>query len=302
MKIACPHPQCSSRQIVSPKTKLIIRNGSFYRSSDCRWISKFFCKCCKKYFSLTTLRPDRYQKKRRINSPLFRLYCSGMTQTRLALEFNVTRKTVVRKIRFLAKLKQASHLSFLETHYQTQPLSQIQFDDLETSEHTKCKPLSVTLAVDPRTRKILTFQVSCMPAKGHLAAISRQKYGYRTDERPEKWDLFMKQLIPYVKPECIWTSDENPHYPAPLKRHHPLATHHRKKAGRGAITGQGELKKLKFDPLFSLNHTCAMLRANMSRLFRRTWNTTKKKQGLIDHLTLYVSYHNHFLTPPIPEV
>jgi hypothetical protein len=228
-----------------------------------------------------------------------------MTQTRLALDLNVTRKTVVRKIRYLARLKEIDHQAFLETYYRDQPLAEIQFDDLETSEHTKCKPLSVTLAVDPQTRKILKFQVSSMPAKGHLASISRQKYGYRADERPEKWDLFMKELIPYAKPECVWTSDENPHYPAHLKRHHPQATHVRVKGGRGAITGQGELKKLKFDPLFSLNHTCAMLRANMSRLVRRTWTTTKNKQGLIDHLTLYVSFHNEFLTPPrtpIPEV
>ncbi|MDR3607717.1 MAG: hypothetical protein P4M08_10090 [Oligoflexia bacterium] len=109
----------------------------------------------------------------------------------------------------------------------------------------------------------------------------------------------MREFIPYVREDCHWTSDENPHYPYYLKRHHPSATHTRVKGGRGAITGQGELKKLRFDPLFSLNHTCAMLRANLNRLFRRTWCTTKTKQGLIDHLSMYVSYHNRVLTPPI---
>jgi hypothetical protein len=302
MKITCPDPQCSSHVVSSPKIKRIVRNGSFYRSSDSRWISKFFCRCCKKYFSTTTLRLDRYQKKRRINYRLYRLYCSGTTQTRLALELKVTRKTVVRKIRILAELERRNHERFLETTYKNRPLTEIQFDDLETSEHTKCKPLSVTLAVDPRTRRILKFKVSSMPAKGHLAMISRRKYGYRPDERPEKWDQFMKELTAFVSPECTWSSDENPHYPAHLKRHHLLAKHVRVKGGRGAITGQGELKKLKFDPLFALNHTCAMLRANMSRLVRRTWTTTKNKQGLIDHLSLYVSYHNRFLTAPISEV
>jgi len=225
-----------------------------------------------------------------------------MTQTRLARELKVTRKTVVRKIRFLAERERKNHEEFLKATLKNRPLSEIQFDDLETSEHTKCKPLSVTLAVEPKTRKILQFAVSSMPAQGHLATISRRKYGYRIDERPEKWERFMRELQAWVTPECTWTSDENPHYPAHLKRHHPFAKHVRVKGGRGAITGQGELKKLKFDPLFSLNHTCAMLRANMSRLFRRTWNTTKNKQGLIDHLTLYVSFHNRFLTPPFSEV
>jgi len=39
------------------------------------------------------------------------------------------------------------------------------------------------------------------------------------------------------------------------------ATHRTVKGRRGSIAGQGELKKIGFDPLFSLNHTCAMLRA-----------------------------------------
>ena len=55
-------------------------------------------------------------------------------------------------------------------------------------------------------------------------------------------------------------------------------------------------KKVKFDPLFSLNHTFAMLRANVNRLFRKTWCTTKKPQRLADHLALYALYHNEVLT------
>jgi hypothetical protein len=217
----------------------------------------------------------------------------------MSLLLSLNRKTVVRKIRFVAQVERQEQERFLE-HYKSSPLQEIQFDDLETSEHTKCKPLSVTLAVEPKTRKILKFQVASMPAKGLLAKISRQKYGKRLDERPEKWDQFMRELVPYVKPECIWTSDENPFYPSHLKKHHPQARHIRVKGGRAASTGQGELKKLRFDPLFALNHTFAMLRANMNRLFRRTWCTTKTKQGLIDHLTLYVSYHNRVLTQPLP--
>jgi len=65
---------------------------------------------------------------------------------------------------------------------------------------------------------------------------------------------------------------------------------------RGCVAGQGELKKIGFDPLFSLNHTYAMMRANINRLFRRTWNTTKDPRKLRDHIDLYVWYHNSELT------
>ena len=298
MKIQCPRSQCSSHSFTSPKLKAIVRNGSFRRQSDCRRIRRYFCRCCGSYFSNATPRADRYQKKRKANYAIYRLYSSGVSQRRLAKVLNLNRKTVVRKVRYLAELERKRQEVFLKSHYGSKPLSQIQFDDLETSEHTKCKPLSVTLAVDPETRKIIKFKVASMPASGLLAEISRRKYGFRKDERPSQWNAFMKELTPFTTRECVWSSDENPHYSAPLKRHHPLATHTRFKGARGATTGQGELKKLWFDPLFALNHTCAMLRANLNRLFRRTWCTTKNKQGLIDHLSIYISYHNQALTGP----
>jgi transposase-like protein len=296
MKMKCPRPDCSSHTLPSPNLRPIVRNGFFRRSSDSRRIRKYFCRICKTYFSDASLRPDRYQKKRKINFHLSRLYDSGISQRRLALVLNLNLKTVVRKIRYQAALARLDQAKFLETHYKNKPLMQVQFDDLETSEHTKCKPLSVALAVDAQTRAILGFQVSSMPAKGHLAQVSREKYGRRADERGRGWDLMLKELVPFVHPTAIWTSDENPFYPHYLKKHHPQATHVRVKGGRGANTGQGELKKLQFDPIFSLNHTCAMLRANLNRLFRKTWCTTKTKQGLIDHLSLYVSFHNRVLT------
>ena len=135
-----------------------------------------------------------------------------------------------------------------------------------------------------------------MPAKGPLSDIARKKYGYRKDERPAGWNAFFQDLKGVVHPEARFLSDENPHYPRHLKRHFPNAEHATTPGARGCVAGQGELKKLVHDPLFSLNHTCAMLRANMNRLFRRTWSTTKTVQGLIDHLSVYIRYHNTVLT------
>ena len=274
----------------------IVRNGTFFRKSDSRYIRRYYCRNCEKHFSLSTLSAAYHQKKRRITVPLKKLLCSGVSQRRAAKILGVNPKTVVRRFRYLAAQEKHAHQKWLKSEYGNAPLSFIQFDDLETSEHTKCKPLSVTLAVDPFRRKILSFQVSQMAAKGLLVHKARQKYGHRKDQRPEGWEALMIELRPYVSRTATWTSDENPHYPKYLFKHHQDATHIQVKGGRGCIAGQGELKKLNYDPLFSLNHTCAMLRANLNRLFRRTWCTTKNKQGLLDHLALYVTYHNQVLT------
>lgn len=287
----------SSEDVPSPRLRRVVRNGHFFRRSDSRWIVRFLCRDCGKHFSRATGSACFLQKKRRVNHRLKLLLCSGVSQRRSARILGVNEKTVARKLKFLALQARRSQAEFLR-QYQTEKVSCVQFDDLETSEHSKCKPLSVALAVEPKSRRILSFQVSQMPAKGLLAKTARRKYGPRADERGVGWDKLMRELVPMVQSDATWISDENPHYPRFILSHHPESIHAPVKGRRGCIAGQGELKKVGFDPLFSLNHTCAMLRANLNRLFRRTWCTTKKREGLIDHLALYVDYHNQVLTAP----
>jgi len=295
----CPNLSCQSRTHPDPKNSPVVRNGFFFRSSDSRSIQRFLCRSCGKHFSRATGHPCFSQKKRRINFLLGRLLCSGVSQRRAARILRVNPKTVVRKFRFLADQARSEHQVWLK---KIPPLSlnQCQFDDLETAEHTKCKPLSVALVVDPNMRKILGFQVSQMPAKGLLTKLAFKKYGPRRDLRPQGWNQIFKDLRPVLSAKVEITSDENPHYPKYIEKHFPHSTHVRIKGGRGAISGQGELKKLRFDPIFALNHTCAMLRANLNRLFRRTWCLSKTRQGLIDHLWIYTVYHNTVLTPEPP--
>ncbi len=296
MKLNCPNPSCLLPAHSSPKIRPIVRNGRAYRRSDSRWIQKYFCRICGTHFSQATFDIRYHQKNRRINPRLYLLLVSGVSQRRAAKILNVNLKSVVRRFRFLAEQSRIENQIYLDTLYKNTPIREIKFDDLETCEHTKCKPICVSLAVEAKSRKILGFQASSMPPKGLLALVSRKKYGSRHDHRPIGWLKLMHELKSYAHPDARFVSDEHPQYPQFLKHHFPHSTHYSVKGGRAAITGQGELKKLKFDPLFALNHTFAMLRANINRLFRRTWCTTKKIQGLIDHLSLYVHYHNTNLT------
>ena len=101
-----------------------------------------------------------------------------------------------------------------------------------------------------------------------------------------------KDLRTCVAPNSRFLSDQNPHYPKYVEKFFPLAKHETIKGRRGCVGGQGELKKGAFDPMFSVNHTFAMLRANICRLIRRTWCTTKKIDALADHIAIYVNFHN----------
>lgn len=289
-----PDTECSSHSH-DPRAGHIVRQGSYFRRSDGQRIQRYQCRICGVRFSSATRSECYRQKKRQLNHELMLLICSGVSQRRAAKLLKVSRKTIARKFRFLAERARRQQAAWLKS-LPPESITYVQFDDLETFEHTKCKPLSVALAVEPSERKILAYSVSQMPAKGKIAEIARKKYGPRKDQRAKGWDSMFSELVSRVHPEAVWRSDQNPHYPKALQKHFPRSKHETVLSRRGCIVGQGELKKIGFDPLFSLNHTCAMLRANMNRLFRRTWCTTKKVSGLEDHLSLYVAYHNQVLT------
>lgn len=145
----------------------------------------------------------------------------------------------------------------------------------------------MTAIVDKKTRHILGTKVSTIGAFGHLAEISRKKYGKRKNNHREKMHELFKSTQNLIYPYATFESDEHMFYPKIVKTHFPHATHIRYPGGRSCIAGQGELKKLKFDPLFCINHTYAMFRANINRLFRKTWNTTKSIEQLQKHLDIY---------------
>jgi transposase-like protein len=287
----CPYTDCTNKNLSSKRT--VIRTGRYRRKSDGQWIPRFWCRSCKKTFSSATFNECYRQKKRQKNEIIRRLLSGGISQREAARVLKINRKTVVRKFLFLG---QRELVKFRNSNLQKPLALEVEFDDMETFEHSKCKPLSITLVVEYKTRRILDFEVSQMPAKGHLSKKARKKYGFRKDFRSIGRKELFKRVQPLVHKNALIRSDSNPYYPKDVRRFFPLARYETILGGRGAVTGQGELKKLKFDPIFSLNHTCAMYRANVNRLFRKTWCTTKKKERLALHLAIYANSHNRRLS------
>lgn len=269
-------------------------HGSYKRSSDGQTIQRYHCKICKSTYSAATLSPLKWQKKRQINHLLMELLSSNVSLAAAARMLRVNPKTVAKKLLFLGGICEEQNQKNA-INYRT--VDQIQFDELQTIEHTKCKPLSVAMAVSKNERKILGFRVSSMPATGHLAKISRKKYGVRPDHRKAGLNDLFNDLSRLLRPNITISSDECSFYNGVVRSYFPKAKVNQYTGKKGSLAGQGELKKTRFDPIFSINHTFAMLRANVSRLIRKTWNTTKKVSGLICHLNIYVWMHNTKKTP-----
>ena len=290
MNYGCPNLACKNYS----KTDFIIKNGRFKRKSDSRYVQKFKCTYCGKQFSKATFTLEKYQKKRRVNSRVFELLASGVSMRRTAKLVRVDKKTIQRKLKYLGKKSKLKHDQFLKKLAKSK-VDHMQLDDLISIEHTKLKPVSISIAVDAKRRYVLGVEVSRIAAFGHLAQISRRKYGYRKSEHKQSLDKLFKTITPVVDKNALVESDEHNLYPEFVESYLPSTKYKQYKGARGCVAGQGELKKLNYDPLFSINHTCAMFRANINRLIRKTWCTTKDLEQLTNHIYIFVNYYNKML-------
>jgi transposase-like protein len=288
----CPHCQLPFNP--SDPRPAVVRFGYFVRGIDKTLHRRYRCKGCRRTFSDATFSIYFGQKKRHVNEPIFRFLASAGSQRRLGVNLKVNRKTVVRKFLFLGQLADGILKS---DRFKYDKSKVVEFDDLETFEHSNLKPVSVLMMVESKSRRILGFNVAQMPSKGKVAGKSRAKYGQRKDERGVARNLLFQELAPFIEPDAVMKSDQHPNYAASVKKYFPNADFRTFQSRRARAHGQGELKQGRFDPLFSINHTFAMMRANINRLVRRTWNTTKKRERLYLHLAIYTLFHNWVLIP-----
>ena len=292
MKIGCKNSNCKSYGSKSN----IVKEGSYFRKSDSRRIQRFRCKRCLKKFSAATGTLEANQNKRRINKSIEGLLCSSVSMRRIAILLNINRKTVKRKLIYLAKKAELVQEEYLES-LESSPVFGVQIDDLITIEHSKLKPLTVSIAVNSNNRKILGAEVRQIAAFGLLAEKSVRKYGKRKSEHFDGLETLFSKIHKAIDKDAIIESDDHKMYPYFIKKYCPTVIHHRLKSEKSSVVaGQGELKKTKHDPIFCINHTLAMFRANINRLVRRTWCTTKDLNMLQKHIQIYIGFHNNRLT------
>jgi transposase-like protein len=280
----CPNTDCPTFR----KRHAIVKDGSYKRAGDSKKIQRYLCKSCGKRFSSATGALLFKHKHRRITPMIFRMYCSAISQRRMAKILGVSRSTVERKITVLAVRSRRNQARFLKG----KTVHHLQIDDLITKENSKLKPLTVSIGVDAESYQILGAKVAQIPAFGHLAKIAQKKYGHRKCHHREVLKALFSVLKDVVDPYAHIRSDKHEKYPDFVNANFPEADYVTYKSERSCVAGQGELKKIKFDPLFAINHACAMMRANINRLVRKTWCTTKVPKRLQDHLDIFVWYFN----------
>lgn len=209
-----------------------------------------------------------------------------------ALNHQCSFNTVYKKFLWLSSLAKSKHLN---TSFD---FKELQFDEMESIEHTKLKPLTIAMAVSD-DYQILGVRVGKIPAKGHLAKISVKKYGHRSNES----ELVVKELLENIRSnirnkEFVLKSDSKSSYLKiakdifPEQRHAVhVAQENKEKRRELKYTN---LEKRIFDPIFALNQRFAKLRDHIKRLTRRSWCTSKKIENLERHIYLYIAVNNGY--------
>lgn len=281
-------PNFATNQLCSKDN--VLRDVHFYRASESRWIQRFKCKSCGRKFSHATGTLEFGQHKRHLNREVRHLLSSKVSMRRVAYVLGINRRTIERKMHYLAKRARRRHREMLQSLESA--VTHLQFDDQITTEHTKMKPVTISIAIDVKRRLILGAEVGRIPSSGLLAAKSRKKYGPRPSEHGRCLKRLFQQIASTVAPGALVQSDEHRLYPKFVNHYLPRVTHVRHLGGRASVAGYGELKNKTFDPLFGINHTCATFRDDLARLGRRTWCTTKKVDRLQMQTDIMIEYEN----------
>lgn len=279
----CINSNCSSH---AKQNFSFHKVGSFYIKRLKQRVTRFRCSDCGRVCSSRSFKLDYRHKKMDLNYKLAQLLVEGNSIRGCSRILGLTYKSTYLKFLWLKKV--VTHKKSL-IQYRDE---EIQFDELETIHHTKCKPLSI--AVVTGKEYLLNLKVAEMPAKGKLAQISLAKYGPRKDQRAETIEGALKEVKEkLVKAEGIKIkSDAHPAYKKIVEQVF-LCVDYKQHSRRGNIE-KLRLKvhesshKKRFDPLFDVNHACALLRSQIKRLVRRSWCTTKKVENLQIHLDLFI--------------
>lgn len=260
-----------------------IRKGHFRVKRTQKIYRRFQCSRCKKTLSSRSFAIDRWHKKPDLNLTLLKNLTSSMSLRACARNIGMTKNNTYKKFLWFGALAQSIKKNLL---MQAEVLF---FDEMQTFEHTKCKPLSVALMVNEKY-EILDIQVAEMPSTGKLAEISLRKYGPRNDHREEALQkLFQNIKSALTTAPVLIKSDGHPSYPKFVKQYFPeikYEQHSRSEKERHRDRLHESHTKREYDPMFELNQRCAKIRSDIKRLARRTWCTTKRWVNLQRHLDL----------------
>lgn len=292
----CPRAECPSRSQPSFRWA---RKGHFRRRCDGRSVQRFRCLHCERTFSIQTFRLDYRLKKPTLHLRLFGLFVSKVTHRQSARVLNCSRRTIAHRLRLLGGHCKDFHQTTLARAAARGGIHGVfQLDELETYETSRrLAPVTVPLLIERHSRCVIHVETAPLPARGRLSArdhARKQKretcFGRRFSgsTRAVLSTLTQLRAVHDEDSSVVVQTDCKTSYVSALSKTFGVRLRHQR-------TSSKERRNSK-NPLFPVNHTFAMLRDGISRLVRRSWAASKKRERLEWHLWIWIAYRNYVRT------
>jgi len=286
----CPSPTCRSGFSHVPFRWC--KDGFYPRLADGRRVQRFRCLACARRFSVQSFRLDFRQHKPHLNVPLLGHFISKVTHRQSARVLKIDRKTVHRRLRLFGPAMGELHQFFLARAVRQGGLrGMFGFDELETYEHNRrLKPVTVPVLIHRDTRFVVHLEAGQLPARGCLSEADKAKklfYGPRPSESNAMVDRCFAVLSRVHRPSEYLqiVADGKRSYPPIIKKYF---TH----IAALAQVPSNDPRNTS-NPMFQINHTFASLRDGVSRLVRRSWAASKKKEELVHHAWIWTGWKNY---------
>jgi len=289
----CPYPACPAH---SKPPFLWRRKGSYRRRCDGRVVPRFLCLTCRRSFSAQAFRLDYRLQRPGLCAQVFRLLVAKVTLRQAARTLGCGRGTVEHRLRLLGAHCREFHHEQLRRVAAAGGLRGVfQLDELETFEgDRRLAPVSVPVLIESKSFFVLHANTAPLPARGNLCASDRKRKaareareGVRKSGSAEAvqrcWERLAAAAAPGEMVE-VATDCKSQYRRQLAATFGTRLLHYRAHSSEPRVPGS---------LLFPINLTLAMLRDGVSRLVRRNWGASKKRERLELHQWIWIGYRNY---------
>lgn len=285
----CPSTRCPAHR--RPFEGFFVRQGFYRPLGRAHAVPRFRCRVCLRGFSRQTFRADYRHKKPYLNATCLRLFVACVGQRQTARVLQVSRKTIERRFRWLARHAEGFHANRLRDAALSGPF---QMDELESFEANRYQPVTAPILIDRRTFFVVATAVGPLRRKGRMTPLQKRRreqhealHGRRPTHSTRSVRQVFERLGTVLDPEqpFLLESDRKPLYGELGRRMFGERFAWRRHSASA--------RRDRSNPLFPINHTNARLRHFLSRLRRRTWCVSKTIHDLQRHLSIAALWINY---------
>lgn len=288
--LKCSNETCSNH--LSPIKTLFVKKGKG-KGLGGKSYQRYQCKLCKSTFSTRSLNWMGDFRRPELVKEVYALYTSGCSIRRMAIDLKTTKATITNIIKTLADKCHEYHQNYIDNGFIDTNV--VFFDEMESFEQSKALPVSIGIAVDIRSKKIIDARVAEIKCKGKLKLnidkiidLLPAHYATRKNYSPQMRYEVMKEIKKCLRDGgTIYTDDKRAY----------LSLISSVFGGR-VLHIHSVSKSIKSHPnpfaFGRFSSVCANIRSYMSRMGRRTLITTKKKEMLQAHLWMFICRYNGY--------